>query len=79
MYPDQRGTTATKQTLAYNQQVGVEAAVEDLREASGYHQADIFLFSVELFNKELNKFNLKLKAEVAEQKAAYEEALANSK
>jgi len=60
--------------LKYNNDVGIEAAIEDLRESSGYKQAEIWLFSVALFNKELNKFNLKLKAEVAEKEAAYEEA-----
>jgi len=32
-----------------------------------------------LFNKELKKFNLKLKAESAEKEAAYKAALAESK
>lgn len=64
----------TKQSIRYNKEIGIEASIEDLREASGYAQASIWLFSVELFNKELKKFNLKLKAEIAEKEAAYKAA-----
>jgi len=79
LYPEVHGTITTKQTKDYNREAGIEASIEDLRESSGYSQATIWLFSVELFNKELKKFNLKIKAEVAEKEAAYKAALAESK
>lgn len=79
LYNSGLGSIATKQTIDYNRIVGIEASIEDLREASGYSQATILLISVELFNKELKKYNLKIKAEVAEKEAAYKRAASDAK
>jgi hypothetical protein len=50
-----------------------------LKDVSGYPADEIWLFSVELFHKELKKFNLKLKAKQAEEKQAIDEQISKAK
>jgi hypothetical protein len=45
-----------------------------LKEVSGYSTDAIWLFSVELFHKELKKYNLRVKAKNAESAQAIDEA-----
>ena len=65
----------TKEGLKYQNRFGFEASVEDLKDASGYDVDSIWLFSVELFHKELLKFNMKFKARNAQDKRDYEEEM----
>lgn len=46
--------------------------MEDLKVVSGYSLEQMFLFSVEVFEKEVKKFDLKLEGEYKERKAEME-------
>lgn len=51
---------------------GIEVTMEMLREVSDYCMDEIWLFSVEVFEKEVKKFDLKIEAEFQERKAERE-------
>ena len=51
---------------------GTEATIENLVEVSKYTNEQVWLFSVELFCKEVKKFNMKLHAESKESEAELE-------
>lgn len=77
LYPKGGSSASTPESKFYNDKFGTEASVEDLREVSGQDSDKIWLYSVELFHKELLKFNLRTKARNAEEKQAIEQARKN--
>jgi len=59
----------SKQAKDYQQKFGIEATIEMLVDASNYENDEIWLFSYELFCKEVTKFDMKGYAESKESEA----------
>jgi hypothetical protein len=65
-------TLKTKQAKKYRETFGIEATIEMLVDASNYTSDEIWLFSYELFCKEVTKFDMKCYAESKEHEAEME-------
>jgi hypothetical protein len=62
----------TKQAKIYREKFGIESTIEMLVDASKYTSDEIWLFSYELFCKEVTKFDMKCYAEGKEAEAEME-------
>ena len=61
-----KGSIKTSEYKRYISTFGVESTIETLIEVSNYTIDQIWLFSAELFVKEVKKFNMKIHSERAE-------------
>ena len=61
-----KGSIKTAEYKRYIATFGVESTIETLIEVSNYTIDQIWLFSAELFVKEVKKFNMKIHSERAE-------------
>lgn len=81
IYKRAKSSLKTKEYKHYVSYFGVEATMEDLRVVAGYSLSEMYLFSVELFEREVKKFDLKIEGEYRERKAEmeYQEAVEKAK